>query len=99
MGRYSGFKRQPQLIILVEVKELAEVDSAIEALANAIGKFVLYQVALQSENLDLPLFLAVSHRSYVGVLSDKIGQMVRNRIHMPLIVFDSELEEIVEWIP
>jgi hypothetical protein len=34
-------KGEPRFVILVEVKELADVDSAIEALANALGKFEL----------------------------------------------------------
>src|SRR5258708_22505877 len=92
-------KDDPRLVILVEVKELAEVDSAIEALANALGKFELYRLALQSANLSFPLYLAVTKQSYEGILSELIGQLALNHAHIPLIVFDSEREEIVKWIP
>ncbi|MBI5931645.1 MAG: hypothetical protein HY862_20215 [Chloroflexi bacterium] len=36
-------KESTGLIILVEVKELDKVDSPIEALANAVGKYLLYR--------------------------------------------------------
>jgi Holliday junction resolvase-like predicted endonuclease len=92
-------KDNPSLVILVEVKELADVDSAIEALANAIGKFVLYSTALHLVQLSWPLYLAVTIASYNGILSQTIGREVRQKMQIPLIVFDQMREEIVQWIP
>ena len=92
-------KGEPQLVILVEVKELADVDSAIEALANALGKYELYRLALQDSNLDYPLYVAVTRESYEGILSERIGKLTLSHIGMPLIVFDVGTEEIVKWIP
>ncbi|MBX3085305.1 MAG: fatty-acid synthase [Anaerolineae bacterium] len=92
-------KAEPSIVILVEVKELAEVDSAIEALANALGKIDLYRLALANASLSLPLYLAVSKESYAGILSEKIGQLAIESAQIPLIVFDPEQEEILKWIP
>ena len=92
-------KGEPQLIILIEVKELADVDSAIEALANALGKYELYRLALQVSNLDYPLYVAVTKQSYDGILSERIGTLVLGHAQIPLIVFDAETEEIIKWIP
>jgi len=92
-------KGEPRLVILVEVKELAAVDSAVEALANAIGKFEMYRLALQSAKVNIPLFLAVTKQSYDGILSEKIGQLVIQHARIPLIVFDREQEVILQWIP
>ena len=92
-------KGEPQLIILIEVKELADVDSAIEALANALGKYELYRLALQVSKLDYPLYMAVTKQSYDGILSESIGQLVLGYARIPLIVFDAETEEIIQWIP
>ncbi len=89
---------EPQLIILVEVKELADVDSAVEALANALGKFELYRLALRASNLDYPLYIAVSRQSYDGILSERIGELALQYAGIPLVVFDNETEEIVRWI-
>jgi hypothetical protein len=92
-------KTDPTLIILVEVKELAEVDSAVEALANAVGKMELYRLVLLHEGLDVPLYLAVSVQSYNGILSEQIGQLLLAHTQIPLIVFDPHEEVITQWIP
>lgn len=91
-------KAESQLVILVELKELAEVDSAVEALANALGKFELYKLALRASNISIPLHLAVSEQSFKGILSEKIGQIAIGHAKIPLVVFDSKREEIVRWI-
>ncbi|MBC7809772.1 MAG: fatty-acid synthase [Burkholderiales bacterium] len=87
------------LVILIEVKELENVASSIEALANALGKFLLYRLALEEARADVPLFLAVSELSYQGILTERIGQLVIQRFNIPLIVFDPEREEFTRWIP
>jgi hypothetical protein len=91
-------KNEPQLIILVEVKEFTNVDSEVEALANALGKFELYRLALQASNLAYPLYIAVSRQSYDGILSERIGELALQHARIPLVVFDYETEEIVRWI-
>jgi hypothetical protein len=88
-----------QLVVLIEVKELAAVNSPIEAFAKALGKFELYRLALLHVGNDLPLFMAVSVQSFEGILSEPLGQLVLKHIHIPLIVFNQEREEIVQWIP
>jgi hypothetical protein len=92
-------KGEPRLIILVEVKELDDVDSAIEALANALGKYELYRLALRVSKLDYPLYLAVTRQSYQGILSERIGELALGHAGILLIVFDAETEEIIKWIP
>jgi hypothetical protein len=87
----------PRYIIFVEVKGLAEVDSMVEALARALGKFFLYRLTLEASNLDFPLFLAVSRESYEGILSEPLGLLAVKRMSVPLIVFDHEEERIVQW--
>jgi hypothetical protein len=63
----EAIKVSDALVILIEVKELENVASSIEALANALGKFLLYRLALEETRTDVPLFLAVSELSYQGI--------------------------------
>lgn len=84
---------------MIEVKELADVDSAVEALANALGKYELYRLALRDSNLDYPLYVAVTKQSYEGILSERIGKLALGQVGMPLIVFDAATEEIIKWMP
>ena len=86
-------------IILVEVKELELVSSPIDALAAAVGKYFLYRTALNDVGLTTPLFLAVSNRSYAGILSEKIGILSLEQGNISVLVFDPEREEVVQWIP
>jgi len=85
-------------IFLVEVKELSEVDSPIEALANALGKIALYRLAIRLEKIEIPIVLAVSEASYNGILSEVIGQHSVTEANIPLIVFNPQKEEIVLWM-
>lgn len=87
------------LLILVEVKELEEVPSPVEALANAIGKYLLYQTALSVLEVNIPLYLAVTAAAYQGILSEAIGRLAIKRANVSLLVFSPEKEEIVRWIP
>lgn len=43
------------MVILVEVKELNNVPSAVEAWATAIGKYILYRIALDLSESNVPL--------------------------------------------
>ncbi|MCQ3929244.1 MAG: fatty-acid synthase [Chloroflexi bacterium] len=87
------------LIILVEVKELDDVDSPVEALANAVGKYFLYRTSLDNKEIAIPLYLAVSVADYQGILSETIGKLAVTQGNILLLIFDPEQEEVVRWIP
>jgi hypothetical protein len=89
-------KHSAGLILLVELKELANVPSPVEALANAIGKFMLYRIILDKNDSNVLLYLAVSQESYSGILSEQIGQWTWERLNILLIVFDEEAEEVTQ---
>ncbi len=92
-------KQDQQRIILVEVKELDDVSSPVEALASAVGKYLLYRLGITYTPQNIPLFLAVSEASYVGILSTIMGQSVLAQTQISLLIFDPEQEIIVKWIP
>jgi hypothetical protein len=95
----EAFNASGQQVVLVEVKELDDVKSPVEALAHALGKYQLYQFALHDAGVETPLYLAISNGAYNGIMSEKIGQLVKLGAKIALIVFDPLREEIVEWIP
>lgn len=92
-------KADPTIIILVEVKELDDVSSPVEALANALGKYILYRLILEESQIDVPLFMAVSKSSYENILTETLGQRVIQWAQIKLLVFDPEREEIFQWLP
>ncbi len=87
------------LIILVEVKELDDVRSPIEALANAVGKYFLYRTSLDDKGINTPLYLAMSVAAYHRILSETIGKLAVGHGRISLLIFDPEQEEVVRWIP
>ena len=84
-------------IIIVEIKGF-EGASAIRSLEEAIGQYVVYRALLEELGVILPLYLAVPIPAYDGILSEKVGQTVRKRLKIRIIVFDVENEEIVQWL-
>lgn len=87
------------LVILVEVKELEDTRAQVEALANALGKYALYRLALNAMDSKIALYLAVTQAAYQGILSEKIGILALNDANIALLVFDPMREEIVAWMP
>src|SRR5260221_13334463 len=81
------------LVVLIEVKELEDVLSPIEALANAYGKYGLYRLALDDAGSDIPLYLAVTQAAYHGILSERIGKLAVGGAKIALMVFSPEREE------
>ena len=44
------------------------------------------------------LYLAVPSAIYNEIFSERFGQLIVNRLHLRLLVFDEVREEIVQWI-
>ncbi len=85
-------------LILVEVKEMVSA-SQVDDLANSVGQYLMYKVALESKNISVPLYMAVSTNTFRGILSEEIGQLMLERFEISLIVFDPDSEVITEWQP
>jgi hypothetical protein len=74
------------------------LDSPVDYLESVVGQYVLYQAVLEDLNVDLPLYLAIPATAHRGFLKERIAQVIFGRIGVKLIVFDPEVEEVVEWI-
>ncbi|MCC6612583.1 MAG: hypothetical protein IT320_03835 [Anaerolineae bacterium] len=84
-------------VILVEIKSFNENVSPPEAFANAIGKYLMYRVALRNADIEIPLFLAVPASAFQGIFSEDVGLAIVQEYRVRLLVFDPETEEIVLW--
>ena len=65
-------------MILVEVKEMVSA-SPVDDLANSVGQYLMYRVALESKNIEIPLYMGVSTTTFQGILSEEIGQLLMNQ--------------------
>jgi hypothetical protein len=83
--------------ILFEIKSFLS-PSPVEDLAQAVGKYALYGAILKAKKSDEALYLAVPNTAYIGILNERLGQLVIKTLQIKYLVFDVEQEIIIEWI-
>lgn len=83
--------------IAVEVKDLDSA-SAANDLQKLIGQMQLYQSALDDEEPDRALFLAVSYAVYGKLFQKPSFKRAMRQNSIKLIVFDENEEVILQWI-
>jgi hypothetical protein len=84
--------------IIVEVKSFIGV-SEIHELEIAIGQFNLYRDILSETEPERLLYLAIPERTYKGIFSHPLGQLIQKRQQLSLVIFDEKQERIIKWIP
>jgi hypothetical protein len=84
--------------IAVEIKSFLS-PSPIKDLENAWGQFFMYTRALQRIDPDRRLYLAVSRNTFETLFKEEAGKLLLEEPGFRIIVFDPNIEEIVEWQP
>jgi hypothetical protein len=82
--------------IAIELKEFASV-SRVNELEKMMGQLQLYQWALDVQEQDRILFLAVSKEAYAKNFEEPLFQTVVQRNKINLLIYQPDLEEILEW--
>jgi hypothetical protein len=83
--------------IAVEIKTFLAA-STISEFHTAIGQFINYRIALEDDDPDRQLYLAVPLDVYKRFFRYPFIQTVIRRNQIPLLVYDTEKQEIAEWI-
>lgn len=84
--------------IAVEIKDF-DSPSPISELEKTIGQLQLYQLALEFQEPERQLFLAISQAKYLEHFQKQIFQLALQRSRINLLVYEPEQEVIVRWIP
>ncbi len=82
--------------IAVEVKSFIGT-STISEFHTALGQFINYRYALEVQEPDRVLYLAVPLNAYNDFFTKCFIQSVIQRSQVNLLVYDVEVEEIVKW--
>ncbi len=83
--------------IAIEIKDF-DTPSVISELEKTMGQLQLYRWALEEQEPERKLFLAVSEGIYLKHFHKPIFQLVINRNAINLLVYNPELEIIIQWI-
>ncbi|MEG3929114.1 MULTISPECIES: XisH family protein [unclassified Microcoleus] len=89
-------ERQGQKLV-VEVKSFIGA-SKIQDLKEALGQYDIYRYLLEETAPDRKLYVAISTIAYKTFFTQDAIQLIVNRHQLPLIVVNTEVEEIVQWI-
>ena len=83
--------------IAVEIKDF-DSTSVISELEKTMGQLQLYQWALEEQEPERSLFLAINQEAYIKHFQKPIFQLAVQRNKIKLLVFDPNREVVLQWI-
>lgn len=83
--------------IAVEIKSFLGT-STLDEFEDALGQFLIYKVALEANEPDRQLFLAVPVSVYTDFFDDPFFAGILKRYGVQLLIFDEDQQTIVQWI-
>ena len=84
--------------IAVEIKSFTS-PSEMSDLEKAIGQYIVYHDVLAQVEPNRELYLAVSEEVATGLFEEPLGELLLKNNRVRLLVFNSDAEVIVKWIP
>lgn len=82
--------------IAVEIKSFVGLSATTEFNA-ALGQFLKYQLALEEEQPDRTLYLAIPLDTYRSFFSLELPRRLIERYNVRLIIYNPKKEEIFKW--
>ncbi|MBW4538920.1 MAG: XisH family protein [Myxacorys chilensis ATA2-1-KO14] len=83
--------------LVIEAKSFVGA-SKIQDLKEALGQYDIYRYLLEETAPERKLYVAVSAVVYKSFFNQDVIQLILNKHQLPLIVVDTETEEITQWI-
>jgi len=84
--------------IAVEIKSFVS-PSEMADLKDAIGGFIMYRAVIHRLEPERTLYLAVRDSVFTALFEEPIGTLLIETENLKLLVFNPEMERIIQWIP
>ncbi len=84
--------------IAVEIKSFLQ-NSTLTEFYQALGQFLSYKQALEIEEPERKLYLAVPLDTYDEFFKQHFVQELIQRYFINLLIYKPETEELIQWIP
>ncbi|MBC1241226.1 XisH family protein [Nostoc sp. 2RC] len=82
--------------IAVEIKSFVS-PSEMADLKDAIGGFIMYRAVIQRLEPKRTLYLAVRDSVFTTLFEEPIGKLLIETENLKLLVFNPEVERIIQW--
>jgi hypothetical protein len=83
--------------ILIEIKSFIGL-SRIADFYKALGQFNYYFLALEDDEPDRVLYLAIPEPAYLDLMREPLTQKTIDRFNLKLIIYDIAQKKITKWI-
>ena len=84
--------------IAVEIKSFVGA-SELNDIESAMGQYFVYRSVMTRTEPARTLYLAIHQEVFLDIFEEPLGRLLLEDYHVPLIVFDSQAEVILKWIP
>jgi hypothetical protein len=72
--------------------------SAVNDFHRAVGQCLIYRTVLAETDPGVPLYLAISQKTFLDTFDDAFGRLILDRLIRQAVVFDTATRRIVQWI-
>ncbi|MGK7955292.1 MAG: XisH family protein [Crocosphaera sp.] len=83
--------------IVIEVKSFNS-PSPMREFETALGQYLIYQTFLSITHPNYTVYLAISQKIYEKFFTQIAIQLILKKYQVLLLIFDTNKEEIVQWI-
>ena len=84
-------------ILVIEVKCSTDPNTVMDEFYRIVGQYQVYQIALERNGLDFPLYLAMPEQLHNEIIGDAVLLQIIEQIKVKRIVVNIETEEIIQW--
>jgi hypothetical protein len=83
--------------IAIEIKTFG-LASFITALYEAIGKYIIYRIALEQMQSDRVLYLAMPEKIYTKFCNEPLVKEAFKQYHFKILLYKTDTKKQIEWV-